>query len=332
MSEYHAEGGVVRARYRPVIASVAVIGVVLAAAAHAPSAAAPSSEPDLEVGEATASAALRCPREFRGRRAEPVLLIHGTAVTARDVWAWNYSEVLEARGFDVCTIALPRRALGDVQVSSEYVVHAIRLIARVSARKIDLVTHSQGGLEARWAIRWWPSAGALVDDVVTLAGTHHGVSIANNACEAFGECQPAVWQQRRGSRFLRALNRGDETPGAASYTSIYSRTDEIVRPVESAVLDGATNVAVQDLCPGRVVIHHGLLADATAFTVALDALTRPGPADPSDLPGLPCRAMMRQADPAAVAAGLGRVHASAVIGYATSERVAKEPAVAAYAR
>jgi hypothetical protein len=54
-----------------------------------------------------------------------------------------------------------------------------------------------------------------------------------------------------GSSFLNTLNAGDPTPGAIPYTHIYSSSEG----GETVQLPGATNVAVQSLCPGRAVAH-----------------------------------------------------------------------------
>ena len=91
------------------------------------------------------------------------------------------------------------------------------------------------------------------------------------------------------SRFLQALNAGDETPGDISYTSVYSRTDQFVWLAngpsdpwtESAKLDGASNIAIQDICPGRYVEHIQATYDAAVYAVIMDALTHDGPADAS---------------------------------------------------
>jgi triacylglycerol lipase len=86
---------------------------------------------------------------------------------------------------------------------------------------------------------------------------------------------------RMGSRFMSAANAGDETPGPVSYTSVYTMTDELVQPFQTADLRGGSNVAVQDVCPGRSVEHIAMVFDAAVFAVVMDALTHPGAADPS---------------------------------------------------
>jgi hypothetical protein len=216
---------------------------------------------------------------------------------AEDHWALDYQKILPDQGFDVCTVRLPDLALGDIQTATEYVVHAVLVITAASGKRVDIVGYSQGGLEPRWAVKYWPDVQAAVDDIVTLATPHHGTVLSDTACGS-GSCDPAVWQMRPSSNFIAALNGGDETPGAIDYTSLYSIHDELVQPAAppaTAALadqgDGHTrNVLIQDVCPGRPVNHGAEPVDAAVFAVAMDALTHPGPAD------------LSRVDPAAVCA------------------------------
>jgi hypothetical protein len=236
-------------------------------------------------------------------------------------------------GFDVCTVTLPDRSLADIQVSSEYVVWAIRWMAARSGRKIDVVGHSQGAIQPRWALRFWPSLRRLVDDYVGMSGPNHGDVHANTGCSG-GSCVPAWWQYRIGSRFLAALNRGDETPGDVSYTTVFSQNDDLVQPFTSPPLAGASNVMIQDLCPGRPVEHLGTVSDAIAFSAVVDALTHPGPARPSRF-----FSMARCADTfmpgvtaASAASGAGLAYSNAVVAIQLHSKATQESPLRQYAR
>ena len=218
-----------------------------------------------------------------GSRDGAVLLVHGTGLTASESWDRTYVPVLTADGYSVCTVRLPMRALADAQVSSEYVVYAVRALYERFGGAVDVITHSQGALEARWAIRFWPDIGDKLDDLIMLSGSSHGTIAADAVClQQLKGCTESVAQQRPGSLFLSALNNGDETPAGPDYTSIYSFTDEIV--VTSALnpspaIAGATNVAVQQVCPFRPVMHIPMITDAVAYALARDALDNDGAAD-----------------------------------------------------
>ena len=110
-------------------------------------------------------------------------------------------------------MTLPDRALGDIQVSAEYVVYAIERIHAMTHRKLTVITHSQGGMEGRWAMRWWTAARDDTAELIDLASPNHGIYAAD-ACVDSGNCWPAVWQMASGSHFLKALNSVSETPGA----------------------------------------------------------------------------------------------------------------------
>jgi triacylglycerol lipase len=255
--------------------------VVLLALGLAAAACTPAGDPPLSVPERLLADALSCPTRFTHRAHQPVLLVHGTFATPEENWSWNYLNALPAAGYDVCTVRLPDRATGDIQVASEYVVYAVRRIYERSGSKADVLGHSQGGLEPRWAVRWWPSLRTKVDDLVMLGTPNHGTVVADQATPL--GAPPAAWQMRTDSRFIAALNSEDETPGPISYTSLYTLSDELVQPVvptATAAVAGGRNLLVQELCPGRVVDHVGLAYDAAVHDMVIDAFTHPGTADP----------------------------------------------------
>jgi len=243
-------------------------------------ASAASTGPALRVTSVDAAGALSCPERFSGAH-EPLLFIHGTSYTAEQAWSWNYGKVLPAAGYDVCTVQLPDLGRADIQVSAEYVVSAIRTIAQRSQRKVDLVSFSQGPMEARWALKWWPDVLDLVDDSIMMAAPNHGFAEADFFCTP--SCVAPFWQMRVRSAFIRSLNQGDETPGDVAYTSVYSRTDQFLQPNVptdgTAALTGGTTIAVQDVCATRPVEHIAMVSDAVVYAVVMDAITHPGPAD-----------------------------------------------------
>jgi triacylglycerol esterase/lipase EstA (alpha/beta hydrolase family) len=233
-------------------------------------------------------------------------------------------------GYDVCTVELVDLARGDIQASAERVVYAIRTISGRSQRKVQVIGHSEGPLPVRWAIKWWPDIGPLVDDLVSIAGPYHGWLLTDVFCS--GGCVPALWQMRRESKFMAAFNTGEETPGDVSYTSVYSITDELVQPYSTAELQGGANIKVQDLCPGRVTEHYEMVYDASVYAVVLDALTHPGPANLSRVDRSLCRqlTMPGVTTPDLVA---GELDGWTVGTPSLNEHhVDHEPPVAAYAR
>lgn len=140
---------------------------------------------------------------------------------------------------------------------------------------------------------------------------------------------------RPGSTFLENLNSVDETPGTAiSFTSIYSLTDEQVQPAfpePTARIEGASNVLLQDVCPGRPAGHVTLITDAVVYEIILDTLTADGPADPGRLPEDVCLGTTAPGmDPVEVVDANVRSYALAILAVSTAEQVSDEPAPAPY--
>ncbi len=256
-----------------------------------PGVASADTGPALDVPDATLAAALHCPASFTHPAHEPVLLVHGTFADGKVNFGWNYLPALQKLGFDVCYVDMPDGSMGDIQVSSEYVVYAIRAIHDATGGKVDMLGVSQGGLEERWAAKWWPDVQADLDDVVMNASPNHGTSVASGS-KTFGHCFASCWQMAPGSQFITALNAGDETPGDISYTSTFTDTDELVEPQlpqSTSALAGASNIRIQDICPGRPTDHIAIsTADAVAFAIVVDAFTHAGPADPSRISKTTC--------------------------------------------
>jgi triacylglycerol lipase len=276
-----------RGRWGALAAAVAV--VMLMAPARLAVAAAPA-DPPLSVDQAAVQRSMTCRGPVGGGGREPVLLVHGTFVNGYESFGWNYLAELAARGYRVCMVDLPNRSIDDIQVAAEHVVVAVHRLALESGRKVDVLGHSQGALEVRWAVRWWPSVQAQVDDVVSLAGPNQGTTVAGTLLSSAGGC-PACTQMAPTSAFIAALNRGDQTPGPSSFTSIYStQVDLLITPNHTAArIEGASNLELQALCRGRTVTHATILSDAAAFSLALDAFNRPGPATAAGFDRTACR-------------------------------------------
>lgn len=252
--------------------------------------------PPLTTAPSARAKSLVCSAGVDEAKRAPVLLVHGTRVTAKENWGLVYLPSLTRMEIPWCYVSLPQRATGDIQLSAEYVVHAIRTMYARAHRQISIIGASQGGMLPRWALRFWPDLRLMVDDVIALAPTNHG-SDANRQTCAGEPCLPAVWQQSSDSEFIRALNSGPETFPGISYTNVYSHTDTTVTPNQddsgTSSLHGGggeiTNVAVQDVCPTSRASHITLgLLDKVAFSLARDALTHPGPADVGTVKALGC--------------------------------------------
>jgi triacylglycerol lipase len=224
--------------------------------------------------------------DLRTAAKSPVLLIHGTFVTD-EPWRGGAYEALQAAGYPTCLAHVANRELGDVQGSVEYVVAAIREVARRADRPIAVIGHSQGAFLPAMALRYWPDLAGDVQDFVGLAGVYdNGTTLADKLCAV--PCAAVGRQLRPGSAILTALHHRHVYPGP-DYTAVSTDTDEVVTPQPHAgLLDGARQIAVQDICPGRYAEHGGMTTDAVAIALARDAIDHPGPADPARIDHAVC--------------------------------------------
>jgi triacylglycerol lipase len=126
------------------------------------------------------------------------------------------------------------------------------ILRNTGAGKVDIITHSMGGLSSRYYVK--NLGGDLkVDDWVSLGGPNHGTDTANFCF------QTSCSEMRIGSSFLSALNSGDETPGTPVFGTWWSPCDEIINPDSSVPLSGAANT--QTACIG----HSALYEDTTVY-------------------------------------------------------------------
>jgi hypothetical protein len=236
------------------------------------------------------AAALSCPQGVSGDR-DPVLLVPGGTGNPTFIFSAGLEPVLRAQGYPVCTVTLPLAGFADLQIQSEYVVASIRAMASRSGRPVSVIGVSSGGTIERWALKWWRDLRFLVGDVIGLAPNNHGIS-PSFAAICGVPCPPALRQGIPGSRFLAALNQGDETPGGGrvAYSVISSATDVNI-PSPSPDLKGESddsNTSVQTICPGREVDHDHIQYDAVAIALVLDALGHDGPARAWRVPSTDC--------------------------------------------
>lgn len=219
-------------------------------------------------------------------RPTPVVIVHGTFGDRRSLLD-RLSGAMVAEGYCVFSLDYGNRGTGDIRESARQLKRFVaEVLEATGGAQVSMVGHSQGGMMPRHYIKFLGGE-AYVDDLVGLAPSNHGTSITGSGGGTGSFCT-ACSQQAAGSPFLTRLNKGDETPGEVSYTQIITRYDEVVVPATSGFLaEGprTTNVAIQDLCPADLAEHVLLPMSSTAVAVVLDALDRPGPADPAFRPG-----------------------------------------------
>jgi len=215
--------------------------------------------------------------------ADPILFVHGwnsnsstwtTMVNrfAADGWTsaqlnnWSYNT-----------------SQSNATTASQIATKVDQIRAATGAAKVDIISHSMGGLSSRYYVK--NLGGDLkVDEWVSLGGPNHGTDTANFCFST------ACSEMRVGSQFLADLNAGDETPEGPTWVSIWTTQDQTVTPPDSARLDGALNLPVQSVCAGAQVGHGDLPRNPLVQELVLAELAAGdpvvlGPADCARLGG-----------------------------------------------
>jgi triacylglycerol lipase len=199
----------------------------------------------------------------------PVLLVpgYGGSTAALE----ELAAAVRATGRAATVVPLTGAGTGDLRESAQVLDAAADVALAGGAPSVDVIGYSAGGLVARL---WARESPRDVRRVITLGSPHHGTEIASlGAAFDPGSCPAACLQLVPGSDLLDDLNDGDETPNGPRWLSLWTAQDTVVTPPESARLDGATNVELQDLCPGLQVSHAQLPTAPVVRSLVLQAIS-----------------------------------------------------------
>lgn len=162
---------------------------------------------------------------------------------------------LRLRGFQD-QLAFGYRSQGSIEGLALQLKRAID--AQVKGGRVDMVTHSMGGLVSRFYLQHLGGA-RRVDRLITLGTPHHGTHAATFVPSAL------VRQLEPGSSFLRHLN-GSPPPEWLRITSFAAGRDVLVQPIESALCPFGEGHTFDDLG------HLGLLFSPRVFAAVAGAL------------------------------------------------------------
>jgi pimeloyl-ACP methyl ester carboxylesterase len=190
---------------------------------------------------------------------------------------------LEHQGRTAIAYRPSQGGTGDLEVQARRLGQlATLMMKQTGVDSVDLVGYSAGGVISRIYVRDFGGA-SVVRRVLTLGSPHHGTDVAAIAEEAAGGCPKACEQLATGSELLRKLNAKDETPKGPRWVTVRTAEDHVVTPVDSAELQGAINVEVQDLCPGAKTTHGGLPGDPVVLATLPRALGKGAPKAPRNV-------------------------------------------------
>ncbi|MBP2474136.1 triacylglycerol lipase [Crossiella equi] len=216
----------------------------------------------------------------------PVILLHGTF--KKSGWSWgNLLPELSRNGYCAYPLDYGNGGLNPVADSAAELARFVDQVrASTGSSTVDIVGYSQGGMLPRHYLKFLGGA-SKVNALIGIGPSNHGTTqdLAKLLGAAF--CK-ACGDQHASSEFMRRLNEGGDLAGSVKYTTITTRYDIVVTPHTSQHLAGpadrATNVVLQDKCPGDLSGH--LLIPQSGNTVkwVLNALDRGGVADPGFKP------------------------------------------------
>ena len=188
---------------------------------------------------------------------------------------------VRATGRDAQVLTLVGDGTGDLSAQVGVLDEAVDAALAAGAPSVDVVGYSAGGVVAGlWVAR--DDGAARARRIVTLGSPLNGTTLAAAAVSQVpGACPTACRQLAPGSAELREIA---DTGSAVPWLSIRTAADETSTPPETAVFAGATNVGVQEVCPGDRVSHSGLPTDPTVTALVLRGLA----AGPIDLTGAGC--------------------------------------------
>lgn len=194
-----------------------------------------------------------------------VLLI--TGVTIPKAWFDPIVARLRRDGFEPTVYEPPNLLAGSLFQNSADLGAVVERVKKESGQeKIDILAECTGGLIARHYVQ---SLGGEkhVSRLVTFVSPQHGIAKAPLAAAIVR--WPATYDLSPGSRFLNEVN-AKSMPKEVPFTSIYTCSDEYIRPYQTAIVPGATNIG---LCNGFVG-HFQTFYDPAIYRIMYGALVK----------------------------------------------------------
>jgi triacylglycerol lipase len=171
---------------------------------------------------------------------DPVIFVHGFVTPAGLAWDAMIAN-FEQNGYspnETYRFGYDTTGTSNVQTARDLANYVDRVLASTGATRVDIVSHSMGGINTRYCIKFEGCAGK-VDDWVSLAGANHGTDVAGLCSILLVTCQEMV----PNSPVLQRLNTPPEiTSGARSWTTLWTPGDGIIIPATSTIVQGANNI------------------------------------------------------------------------------------------
>lgn len=190
----------------------------------------------------------------------PVIFVHGLGGHRGNFLPMRLFFRLNGR---TRTYSVSLAAGTDFDAMATALRHFIDDVCRVNAldksAQVDVVAHSLGGLIARLALED-DRIRARVGNLVTLATPHGGTHAARFLST------PATLALRPDSELMKRLSAQVPWTGSPRLVTVWSRSDVILLPAQTAVLDGAEVIELEGCS------HYGFLLKPACFRRVFEVL------------------------------------------------------------
>jgi triacylglycerol lipase len=211
-------------------------------------------------------------------RPGPVVLVPGYGGSTGSLD--SLASRIRTSGRAATVLQLPGTGTGSLLADAALLDATVSSYLRQGAPSVDVIGYSAGGVVALiWARR--DDGAARARRVITLGSPFHGTRLAA-AAEALlpGACPAACQQLVPGSSLLGSLDVASPA-GLPPWMSLWTSSDQVVTPPDSALLPGAIDVQVQSVCPAARVTHSQLPTSPVVVAMVLQALSRSPLAQPT---------------------------------------------------
>ncbi|MBU2668949.1 lipase [Actinoplanes bogorensis] len=213
-------------------------------------------------------------------RPGPILLVPGYGGSRTGLS--RLAQRLTAEGRTATVLTLPGDGTGALEEQAVTLDTAVTDALNAGAPSVDVIGYSAGGVVTRLWVENHHGA-EKARRVVSLGSPLHGTRLAGlGAAFARGSCPVACQELAPDSDLLDGIDGA--LPAGLPWLSIWTTLDETVQPPDSARLDGAVNLPLQDLCPAARTGHGELPTDPYVTALVLDALSADTLIQPSACP------------------------------------------------
>lgn len=209
---------------------------------------------------------VRNPRFFSNPAAfdVPVILVHGYAHNRSGYLLLRNR--LRRRGFgSIYTLNYNALTTDIPEISRRLAVRVERICTETRQPFVHVIGHSLGGIVARYYVQRL-GGDERVLRAITIGSPHNG-TVSATMLQFLG---PTARQLAWDSALIRSLNT-DVAPSRVQWTSIWSTSDELVVPAESARLCPTVFEAENIVIPGEG--HLSLLVSAKVMDIVVDRLS-----------------------------------------------------------